>query len=348
MSNQKLMIKSFIVEVLLFFNILISYLGLYAIPPYVLYTVIPLNFLTILLFEQLEIKGALFISIIVALLSFFLVYANNTEYIIIFSLAFLCTKIRYSSLIKSLWIYVIGLLFLFIIVRYPEHAIYMRGDGTPRFDLGFNNPNILAKYAFGCIVITLIYNKRVLALTLTLLFFFISGSRTLLYCLLLYPVLMLYIRKTRLNSFLAKLPILSIFPLLTLLSVFLAEYSREHIYIDILLSFRPMHWINYLETYPISLLGHAWDPLDYYVLDNSFLQIMVRLGLVGITIISLLYAWILNQLIEKRNEKLIFCVVATLIYSVFENMLKYPLFNIATVLSIVFVLKVESTKEKYG
>ncbi|MCE7592521.1 hypothetical protein, partial [Vibrio fluvialis] len=102
-----------------------------------------------------------------------------------------------------------------------------------------------------------------------------------------------------------------------------------------------MHWINYLETYPISLLGHAWDPLDYYVLDNSFLQIMVRLGLVGITIISLLYAWILNQLIEKRNEKLIFCVVATLIYSVFENMLKYPLFNIATVLSIVFVLKVE-------
>ncbi|MGF1878012.1 hypothetical protein L4D77_22210 [Photobacterium frigidiphilum] len=333
-------------ELIIFVNILISYLGLYDITSIALYVLIPINFMAVLMFFEMKAQEMMFFVVLSAVLTFFFIYAQNTEYIILISLGLICTRVEYGRLIKYLWFYVSILLFIFILLRYPEHALYTRGDGTVRYDLGFNNPNILAKYAFSVIILTLAFQKKFLALILTLVFYSLSGSRTLLYCLLLYPILMLYLQKMPVNKLIFKLPIVCAFPILTILSVLLAEYSKEYVFIDVLLSFRPMHWINYLEAYPISNFGYTWEALDYFVLDNSFLQILVRLGLSGIIVFSLFYYWLLNSLLKLGNVKLLFCVIATLIYSVFENMLKYPLFNISTVLSLVYINSVLFERNK--
>lgn len=331
------MVKRFIIESLLFINILISFIGLYDIPPYALYAIIPINFIAIFMQMEMKLKEIYFLTVAIILMSIFFIYAKNTEYIILLSFSVLCTRVNYDKLIRSIWLYMIGLMVLFIVIRYPEYKLYLRGDGTPRLDLGFNNPNILAKYAFGIILITFLYGKRVLAFVLALVFYAISGSRTLLYCILLYPIFICYIRTLPRDRFVFKLPFVLLFPLLTGLSVFLADYSKENPAVDFLLSFRPMHWINYLEAYPISMTGYLWQPLDYYVLDNSFLQLLVRLGLVGTITMSVVYFWIMRALLNQKHWELVFCLVATLIYCVFENMLKYPLFNIATVMSIVYI-----------
>lgn len=341
MTKPQIITRRFIIESLLFINILISYLSLFPEAALLFYLIIPTNIITLTMFLKEKIKDINIYFLPIIALIFFTIFSRNTEYIILFSFVFICSRFEYKSLLKRLWVYSILLLVIFIIIRVPQNMIYIRGDETLRYDLGFINPNILSKYVFSIVILTYLCNMRLFSIFVALCFYKISGTRTLVLAAFLTPLVSFYTNLVASKFRAMQLVITLAFPILTILSIILAKLSREFTFIDVVLSYRPMHWINYLEAYPVKFFGSPFTPLENYVLDSSFLQVLLGLGVFGSAIFSILYYYIFKVLLELRATKILTCILVTFIYGFFENMFKYPLFNVATVLSIVYLINVK-------
>ncbi|HIF9202277.1 TPA: hypothetical protein ACX6QC_003751 [Photobacterium damselae] len=331
-------IHTVLFEILLMINFFCFYLLLYEGFSWVVYVVTFLNLMLFFLKVHIKVKDLKVFFVIYFSLLMMLILSHNTEYIIIITFIALLGYEPCKTIINRSLFYASIFFLIFLIIRIPEYKEYLREDGLIRYDLGFNNPNILSKYIFSISILLLIGDLKVLSIICSLIIGYIADTRTLIMVILLMPFLFFFLKNNKDEIYFKKILSLAV-PILALLSILLAFSSPLYPDINKLLSYRPGNWLVYIEQYGIPIFGGGVESIDNNVLDNSYIQIIMNIGIVGMLFISVFYYWLINFLIKNKLINVLFAVLLTLIYSMFENMLKYPLFNISTVIGVAYYLQ---------
>lgn len=221
---------------------------------------------------------------------------------------------------------IVYLLVLFIYISYlvflgEGMTSFVIGD-RERYYFGFLNPNKTGFFLFSILTL-LVFNyvnfntsfKVLMVSVLPLLYLLIlTGSRTALFCILLFFILafsqvILLIRK----------PVV-FFPILFLILSFVVAFHYDNVLVDNLLSGRANDYHEFLVT--LSVHDYFWASTEGARLDNSYLQAYFNLGLFAYLIFVILF----KRAIYRLNNIEVSYVVVMLVYGLFEGTLIRPEF----------------------
>lgn len=231
-----------------------------------------------------------------------------------------------------------------------ENYFMYREDGTMRSSMGFAHPNNFGQYLLViCIDIVLLRFKKlkfvdyVYVLLSIILINYFSNSRTSQICLGILFLIMIILRKhiNIINFKFIKLLIINSFLIFTIISILLANNYRENkewaVQLNDLLSNRIAYASQFLEYYDINLLGNDIE-MKYtqearanseqpWVLDNSYLVVLLRYGLIAYIIIYLIMLTITRDLYKRKEYSIIMLWLVYGINAMFENTLFKIQFN---------------------
>lgn len=254
-------------------------------------------------------------------------------------------KIEFKELIHndfkikvSLMLFVLMMYFL----NFTDPYITHRTDGTIRNSLGFAHPNYLAVILLTLTLESffLFYKEhKILVKTIylcNLLFiYFVTDSRTTVFTLLFFCVL-LFIFKTKkidCNNRFTKIVTSNLFLVLfaiSMISTMLYMNNNEFmIKINSLLNGR-LYWNSvFLKKYPINIIGYDIQivgtrlaknsNLDMLILDNGYLNILYFYGFFGTIFYYYIFKKIVQQSVKEKNIIILLIIVTFLIYGVTEN-----------------------------
>ncbi|GAA0768007.1 hypothetical protein GCM10008908_07740 [Clostridium subterminale] len=218
----------------------------------------------------------------------------------------------YTKLILVIIIFILSLFGL-----NSEHIMYEYERGI-RFTLGFTNPNTPSMMIFD-VVIGLIYihnkDKKIIFISTMLVLgvFYYTNTRTLLlvyiYCLF---ILML---NSKILAFLKPIIIRS-FLICFVLSIVFALFHESSL--NSFFNRRPELIYKFLTFYKLNLFGYSRDGLSISV-DNSYLRILVELGLVYFTIHSVLIKRMIKKMFLYEDYLGIKIIMSILLYDIFEQ-----------------------------
>ena len=305
--------------------------------------VIVLIFLTILFQNQIyRIKEIAWVVIIFAIvvISYFLSKDNIILKAIMLIIA--SKDINFKKFIK--FDLVIKVIFCFIIIIFSqigiaENYVILRADGTIRQSLGFSHPNALAAYwlSICCDYIYLAFNKnKIIKLFIctitTFIIGYITDSRTVIICVSLMIILLLY--NNYLNNKIIKKIVIFLPYLLFALSLSLAYlYKSSDLIknIDRLLSKRIYYTEQYLQKYDINLFGQKIETVSTVqsrllnispqILDNSYIVLLLKFGIILLFCSCLLLSLRLKLSYRERDKLLIIILIIFMIVGLFENWL---------------------------
>ncbi|CDB16979.1 putative uncharacterized protein [Clostridium sp. CAG:221] len=305
--------------------------------------VIVLIFLTILFQNQIyRIKEIAWVVIIFAIvvISYFLSKDNIILKAIMLIIA--SKDINFKKFIK--FDLVIKVIFCFIIIIFSqigiaENYVILRADGTIRQSLGFSHPNALAAYwlSICCDYIYLAFNKNkiiklFICTIITFIIGYITDSRTVIICVSLMIILLLY--NNYLNNKIIKKIVIFLPYLLFALSLSLAYlYKSSDLIknIDRLLSKRIYYTEQYLQKYDINLFGQKIETVSTVqsrllnispqILDNSYIVLLLKFGIILLFCSCLLLSLRLKLSYRERDKLLIIILIIFMIVGLFENWL---------------------------
>ena len=305
--------------------------------------VIVLIFLTILFQNQIyRIKEIAWVVIIFAIvvISYFLSKDNIILKAIMLIIA--SKDINFKKFIK--FDLVIKVIFCFIIIIFSqigiaENYVILRADGTIRQSLGFSQPNALAAYwlSICCDYIYLAFNKNkiiklFICTIITFIIGYITDSRTVIICVSLMIILLLY--NNYLNNKIIKKIVIFLPYLLFALSLSLAYlYKSSDLIknIDRLLSKRIYYTEQYLQKYDINLFGQKIETVSTVqsrllnispqILDNSYIVLLLKFGIILLFCSCLLLSLRLKLSYRERDKLLIIILIIFMIVGLFENWL---------------------------
>ena len=305
--------------------------------------VIVLIFLTILFQNQIyRIKEIAWVVIIFAIvvISYFLSKDNIILKAIMLIIA--SKDINFKKFIK--FDLVIKVIFCFIIIIFSqigiaENYVILRADGTIRQSLGFSHPNALAAYwlSICCDYIYLAFNKNkiiklFICTIITFIIGYITDSRTVIICVSLMIILLLY--NNYLNNKIIKKIVIFLPYLLFALSLSLAYlYKSSDLIknIDCLLSKRIYYTEQYLQKYDINLFGQKIETVSTVqsrllnispqILDNSYIVLLLKFGIILLFCSCLLLSLRLKLSYRERDKLLIIILIIFMIVGLFENWL---------------------------
>lgn len=305
--------------------------------------VIVLIFLTILFQNQIyRIKEIAWVVIIFAIvvISYFLSKDNIILKAIMLIIA--SKDINFKKFIK--FDLVIKVIFCFIIIIFSqigiaENYVILRADGTIRQSLGFSHPNALAAYwlSICCDYIYLAFNKNkiiklFICTIITFIIGYITDSRTVIICVSLMMILLLYNNYLN-NKIIKKIVIFLPYLLfaLSLSSAYLYKSSDLIKNIDRLLSKRIYYTEQYLQKYDINLFGQKIETVSSVqsrllnispqILDNSYIVLLLKFGIILLFCSCLLLSLGLKLSYRERDKLLIIILIIFMIVGLFENWL---------------------------
>ena len=305
--------------------------------------VIVLIFLTILFQNQIyRIKEIVWVVIIFAIvvISYFLSKDNIILKAIMLIIA--SKDINFKKFIK--FDLVIKVIFCFIIIIFSqigiaENYVILRADGTIRQSLGFSHPNALAAYwlSICCDYIYLAFNKNkiiklFICTIITFIIGYITDSRTVIICVSLMIILLLYNNYLN-NKIIKKIVIFLPYLLfaLSLSSAYLYKSSDLIKNIDRLLSIRIYYTEQYLQKYDINLFGQKIETVSTVqsrllnispqILDNSYIVLLLKFGIILLFCSCLLLSLRLKLSYRERDKLLIIILIIFMIVGLFENWL---------------------------
>lgn len=305
--------------------------------------VIVLIFLTILFQNQIyRIKEIAWVVIIFAIvvISYFLSKDNIILKAIMLIIA--SKDINFKKFIK--FDLVIKVIFCFIIIIFSqigiaENYVILRADGTIRQSLGFSHPNALAAYwlSICCDYIYLAFNKNkiiklFICTIITFIIGYITDSRTVIICVSLMIILLLYNNYLN-NKIIKKIVIFLPYLLfaLSLSSAYLYKSSDLIKNIDRLLSKRIYYTEQYLQKYDINLFGQKIETVSSVqsrllnispqILDNSYIVLLLKFGIILLFCSCLLLSLRLKLSYRERDKLLIIILIIFMIVGLFENWL---------------------------
>lgn len=232
-----------------------------------------------------------------------------------------------------------------------------KGVGTSYgYGLGFTHPNRLASaicYAILCYVCWKHEKLKIKNITMicfvTTIIYFITKSRTTLYCILIF-VILYFLNRVKLTKHITEAVVrvfgIIIVPFNIMISMVLPYFLLESIgfvqkmvySINQLFSRRFTHIEHMFLTYPISWTGGQFDTKEmeklfgYTVIDNGYITFLYQYGIIGLAIFCIFSVMCVVRLI--KNKKYIWVVAFIVMAS--EGLLENVYTSIGLNLLVVF------------
>lgn len=333
-----ILLKSFLIEISIFLYVFTNYFSV-IIPNNItkIFLYIYIFLLIFLIFlNKYSKKEILLLFLVFILLMSKMAIKKETSLILLF-----CTIVGFKDYLKIKWIkknLIYAVLCFFILIIYFQindiGNIYIRGNGTIRYDLGFKNPNILAKICFSLLLMGYFFIKNKIYSTIfigsfSFVVYQVTKSRTFL-CVTLFLLFFNIIMKKILKYKIVKIFILNFYIILYSFSIYLVKYLYNNSFINKLLSYRLSYYKWFLENINVNLLGNNLDIIGnetFNALDSSYIFFYLQGGLLISLIFYAIYYKLFSSFIKKQEYKLITITISILIYSLFENNLTQITFN---------------------
>ncbi|MGG1634059.1 hypothetical protein [Paenibacillus sp. NRS-1760] len=223
----------------------------------------------------------------------------------------------YSKLIIVLIIIISSFLF----ELNSNNIIYDYVRGT-RFTLGFTNPNTASMMVFDILIaLAYLYNKNKKVITISLLLIicvnYFTDSRTVLFAYLFF--LFLLFLNDKVLSFLK--PIVTRMFLVFFVFSLLIAFLHETI-LNSFLNNRPHMYYEFLVNHSVNLFGYSKGlTRDGLIIsaDNSYLRILIQLGIIYFLIHSILMKKIIGKLFIGKDYLGVKIILSILFYDIFEQ-----------------------------
>lgn len=278
---------------------------------------------------NLNLLIILFFLIVVGGVAFYFSGGPTLLKLVLFSLAVVEVDIKdalryyYYSLMLGILI-ICGSSFIGII---PKEYPPLPGVYT----FGFVNPNnLLMIYVAAIMAYNLFHEGRIkirvilLELIVGLGIFHFTNSRTGILVTVLYLIGLIVGKIDTQKNFSKRIMAVGnyLFIILSAASLFLAlGYERGNSTwekIDIALSWRPFLWGRYFDNYRISFFGTRLDAAQYGSLDNAYLTLLLKYGIVVFVVYLVLFVMISRRAVRQNRWELVACIIAYEIYFISE------------------------------
>lgn len=278
------------------------------------------------------------------------VFSKDTTFIRLAFLIVCMYFIEFNKFVKfDIGLKVIILFTTIILNRFgiiPENIVYREDTITKRYSLGFTNPNVLALY-LTTIMFEIFYILKDKYKILTTPFFigiiifinYVTNTRTsilVLSAVLVFAILYSINKKTFAKIFENKFVKILIYALpiiltvITIIGTILNNIdSSKVVVINKLFSNRLKLYAIFLDKFNISILGQPIpDILEKAVLDNAYLKILLKFGIITY-VIFIIFA-ILSKKRAYQNKNYVALVLILLLecYGLMETIVIVPTINI--------------------
>jgi hypothetical protein len=341
-------IKNITIEILLFFNVFLSYLAIVLrndiIEIKYLYLIYCIGCIFVVCVSKYTKKELIYIYLFI-LLYFIKICISRESNLLILILSILALKdYPLKKIIKKLLNYslILGGIVIFYQFIQGKFNVYIRGNYDIRYDLGFGNPNILAKILVTIFSLIILRKNRIKFLSVIgiVIVYFITKSRT---AILFFVILILgdifYKKIIKNNVF--KVIISNLYLILYFISIFFSLKYYNNIYINKLMSNRPKFLNYFLTNYSPKIWGQNLEMKDIYfnALDNSYINHYLEVGILFSILIMILYREFILKLINSDQKIPFLITIAILITSLFENNLNYININFILIFMIITLKK---------
>lgn len=295
-------------------------------------------------------------------------YSKNASLMILFGFLFAEKNIDFKKLVK--YDFKVKLFLLLVIVCLfklgltGNYSVYR--DGILRSSMGFSHPNKFGAYILSLYTefVYLFFNKNKKAtnLTVTILSVCIIShfcdSRASAICILILYVCMIILKNNKFRLFdnkLFKKCIICVFAICSFLSIsFGYFYNPNNDFLHSLnssLSGRLSYTHLFFKKYNINLFGNRLElvsnmeattyHIQAWILDNSYVRILLQYGVISFSIFSVIYILSLRRSLEKKDYVICIILIIYCIRGLADNIMFA--FNINTFLlyfsSIIYTKK---------
>ncbi|WP_195467401.1 hypothetical protein [Clostridium sp. D43t1_170807_H7] len=248
-------------------------------------------------------------------------------------------KIMYTTQVVFLFLHII-LYIIFGVFGNELFEVMYRENGDVRFLFGFNHANVIGMFILWTILewLYLKYNKLnylnlSIVMVITLIFYYFTGTRTLLIVLVsTYLLIILSKRRSKIVKkvidYIAKYGFLySSIIFIILSSIYFKSSGIINdilVQIDNLLNYRIIFSAYAIQKFGFTFLGRKnidnsipWGKYntDVLILDNASIQLFVSYGIIYFILISLL----LYMMAKKRIKRINIFIIAYVLFSIMES-----------------------------
>lgn len=211
-------------------------------------------------------------------------------------------------------------------------------EGTVRYTLGFIHPNIAGFYMLLIGAEYIYINKAkkhffIIPIILCAIINFITDSRTSLLAMILIILGSCYVKfsKNKLgNNRIIRIIIKNLFLIITCFTiVVIVLFDKQNnfaLFINNKFSNRLTYFSYFWNNYSANILGN--NLTSYYVLDNAYLQLILRYGLISYIFYYIMYKKRIDKAFKDTDYYLIIIMVCMMVYGFTENAMYKSTYNI--------------------
>ena len=248
---------------------------------------------------------------------------------------------------------VLSIVFLYF-MGFTEANQYYR-DGVLRGTFGFKHPNILGLYLM-MICLDYYYINRnksfarplIVSVIIAIIIFKYIDSRTtsiLLICTSITIIINKLFNNHVVKNWITKFIVKNLYLILIILSVILTElYSSNTDFaknINILLSGRLYFNDLFLSEYNINLFGNNIYADDTLILDSSYINILLRYGIIGVALFYVLLRKMINKAYNDKNYTMVIILTILILYGFTESFL----YKVASNAFLIYMAELFKKKE---
>lgn len=297
---------------------------------------------------------SIFIVILFFILIAFLTYldTNSKDFIYMLVLAIVVQKLSYEKTFKTIFlirvvmlIFIIGLSLFGVLNIYQTLVNKQNSYSVTGYGLGFTHPNRLAYTVLYILSIFIaMKNKKLTAsnsvflLVLSILTYFITQSRTIIFITVVFFFLLTFYNLKITQKYFVRLvklfSVISI-PLCVFISIGIptilitggGKIKTCAVWIDTLFSGRFTHIRRAFLNYPITLFGgqNDFSTLEnlygYSTIDNSYIRLLYGFGIVGFSLFIIFSTIAIYRLIKRDEYIYLLLIIVTAFLGVAENIL---------------------------
>lgn len=288
---------------------------------------------------------------------------NNIFFVLAFS------RLEYKKVARVIYIFEAFCLVLVLslcAIGILENVTFVR-LGVERHSLGFVHPNTLATMVLKIMIPYIYYkydkfkNRNFIAwVIIAIVVYLITNSRICINIMLLLLVSIIYLKinNKAFTSSISKAFYIWIVPGLSIICISLGKiYSEDYgnvllTYLDGLFQGRIYYMSYFYKNYELSLFGQSIETvslkdaqsggLQWLGLDNSYMMMFVKYGIVFLGIFCLVYIFIGKQAWENNDKIMLICILAIALLGITES----GIFFIANNFTLFYVSAVIYDRKK--
>lgn len=206
-------------------------------------------------------------------------------------------------------------------------GVYQIFGDSGNLILGFLNPNLLGLFVFDIVLLLIVQNDKkqnlknfsIIIIAGILCWKYINCRSAALAIVIL--VVLSLMRKILEGNKLFLLGVKYSFVILSGLSIVLGKIGVSNAFLmtmDEVLSGRIIAWNVYFQNKSITLLGTVFYASDYYPLDNAYLWLLFRYGVIVFVIYAVANYLVFQKAIEQKTYNMQIVILALAFYSLME------------------------------